>query len=395
MRTAYFDCFSGACGNMILGALVDAGLSIKKLKAELKKLKLSGYDITARKISKNGISCTYLDVKIKPVRAIHELPLHKHHPHRNLRDITRLITRSKLSRSVKERSVAVFTRLAKAEAKVHGTSIYKIHFHEVGAVDAIVDIVGSVVGLELLKIEKVYCSPLPLSRGFVDCSHGRLPVPAPATMELLKGIPLYKIDVDKELVTPTGAAILTSLADSFGNMPDMMVSKIGYGAGKAELEHPNTLRMMIGETSDTKAADKVISVETNIDDMNPQIYNYLFERLFAAGALDAYISHIQMKKNRPGILLTVISSKKDLQKVLDILFRETTTIGVRMREYDRKCLERKVFSIKTKYGNLKAKASFLNNQAVNIQPEYEDCRLAAIKNKVPLKIVMKEAIKNA
>ncbi|MFA5098457.1 MAG: nickel pincer cofactor biosynthesis protein LarC [Candidatus Margulisiibacteriota bacterium] len=383
MRTAYFDCFSGACGNMILGALVDAGLSIKKLRAELKKLRLAGYSLQSRKVKKNGISCTYLDVTDNSVRARGRVPQTRH-----LSDITRLITRSKLSRSVKERSVAVFTHLARAEAKVHGTSINKIHFHEVGAVDAIVDIVGSVIGLELLKIEKVYCSPFPLSRGFVDCAHGRLPVPAPATLELIKGVPVYGTDITGELVTPTGAAILTTLAE-FKRVPKMRVLASGFGAGSRDHKHPNLLRVLVGEKA-TLGSGEVYVVETNIDDLNPQIYEYVIERLLSAGALDANLTPVIMKKSRPAVKLEVTAEEKDLASIKRIIFEETTSIGLRISKCERDVLPRHIDTVKTRFGPVRVKRANAGGRLLNAMPEYEDCKRAAAKHKAPLKTVYKE-----
>ena len=379
MKIAYFDCFSGASGNMILGSLIDAGLDVKKLKSELKKLKITGYDLRIRRVKKNGISSTYLDVSVKTRCSA---------SHRGLSDITRLITRSSLSKDVKERSVAIFTRLAKAEAKVHGTGIEKIHFHEVGAVDAIVDIVGAVIALDLLEIEKVYSSPLPLSHGFVDCAHGRLPVPAPATMELLKGIPVYETEVLGELVTPTGAAILTRLA-RFKAAPRIKVLATGYGAGYHDYKMPNLLRVLIGEQTPA-LKDEVYVLETNIDDLNPQIYEYATERLFAAGALDVSLTNIVMKKSRPAVKLEVIVKEKELAAAKKIIFEETTAIGLRTSKCDREILERQITPVKTRYGTIRVKTAKASGKIVNIMPEYEDCKKAAIKYKAPLKSIYKE-----
>ncbi|MEK7375865.1 MAG: nickel pincer cofactor biosynthesis protein LarC, partial [Candidatus Margulisiibacteriota bacterium] len=363
MKIAYFDCFSGASGNMILGSLIDAGLDVNKLKSELKKLKITGYGLRIRKMKKGGISSTYLDVKTGPVKT--RLIASQR---RDLKNITRLIKRSSLSKPVKEKSIAIFTRLAKAEANIHGTKTDKIHFHEVGAVDAIIDIVGAVIALELLEIEKVYSSPLPLSHGFVDCEHGRLPVPAPATMELLKGIPVYETEIDGELVTPTGAAILSQLAE-FKNHPQMTVKATGYGAGYYDYKMPNLLRVMIGKRV-SALNDEVYVIETNIDDLNPQIYEYTLERLFAAGALDAGLTNIIMKKSRPAVKLEVIVKEKDLSAVKKIIFEETTAIGLRISKCEREILERVITPVKTGWGTIRVKTARSAGKTVNIMPEY-------------------------
>ena len=379
MKIAYFDCFSGASGNMILGALIDAGLDVKKLKSELKRLKITGYELLAKKVRKNGISSTYFDVIAKTPHTA---------SHRHLSDITRLINRSSLSKQAKEKSTNIFTRLAKAEAKVHGTGIEKIHFHEVGAVDAIVDIVGAVIALELLKIEKVYSSPLPLSHGFVDCAHGRLPIPAPATMELLKGIPVYETKIMGELVTPTGAAILTQLSQ-FKSHPQITVRSTGYGAGYHDLEAPNLLRVMIGEQR-TALCDEVYVLETNIDDLNPQIYEFVIERIFEAGALDVSLTNVIMKKSRPAVKLEVIVKEKDLAPIKKIIFEETTAIGLRCSKCKREILEREIKPINTAYGTIRVKSSRSDGKVLNIMPEYDDCKKAAQKHKIPLKQIYKE-----
>lgn len=379
MKTAYFDCFSGISGNMILGALIDAGLDLNELKKKLRGLQLTAYGLQLKKIKKNGIAASYFDVAYKE----------KHHEHRNLRDIVSIINKSKISPSVKTKSVEIFTRLARAEAKIHGISVNKIHFHEVGAVDAIVDIVGAVCALEIMGIEEIYCSPLPVSRGYVNCAHGILPVPAPATAELTKNVPAYNSIVEGELVTPTGAAIITTLAKGFGSFPEMKTGSVGYGAGKADLDQPNVLRVFIGETPDKKTRDEIYSIETNIDDMNPQIFDDVSERLFSNSALDVYMTNIIMKKGRPGILLTVLCKENDIKTLSDIILAHTTSLGVRITKYQRSILDRTTKTIETKYGKIRVKAGILNGKTVNIQPEYEDCKKAAKKYGVSLKEVFK------
>lgn len=386
MKAAYFDCFSGISGNMILGALLDAGLSFNELKKKLSSLKLThslrsgqaAYSLKLTKTKKNGIAASYFEVAYKE----------KHHHHRNLENIIFIINKSKLSSSVKTKSIDIFTRMAKAEAKIHGVSVNKIHFHEVGAVDAIIDIVGAVCALEIMGIDEIYCSRLPVSRGYINCAHGILPVPAPATAELIKNIPTYNSDIEGELVTPTGAAIITTLAKEFGSFPEMKIKSIGYGAGKIDLDQPNTLRVFIGDTSGKKK-EEVYSIETNIDDMNPQIFEDVFERLFSNGALDVYMTNIIMKKGRPGILLTALSKEKDIQALSDVILEYTTSIGVRIAKYRRIVADRESKTVKTKYGKIRVKAGILNGKTVNIQPEYEDCKKAAKKYGVPLKEVLR------
>lgn len=387
MKTAYFDCFSGISGNMVLGALLDAGLNFNELKKKLKGLRLTAYGLRLKKTKKNGIASSYFEVEVK---AGLDRP-----QHRGLNSITALIKKSSLSSSVKTKSIDIFTRLAKAEAKIHGVSINKIHFHEVGAVDAIVDIVGAVCALEIMEIEEIYCSPLPVSRGYINCAHGILPVPAPATAELIKNLPTYNSNFEGELVTPTGAAIITALAKEFGPFPEMRIKSIGYGAGKADLDQPNALRVFIGETSDKNNAEDIFSIETNIDDMNPQIYEDVFEKLFEKGALDVYMTNITMKKGRPGILLTALSKKTDIEALSNIILTHTTALGIRIARFQRHILDRTTETIDTKYGKIRVKIGIRDGKPVNIQPEYEDCRKAAKKHGVPLKNIMAHVIGKA
>jgi len=385
MKTAYFDCFSGISGNMVLGALLDAGLNFNELKKKLKGLRLTAYGLRLKKIKKNGIAASYFEVQTSG----------RSSQHRGLSNIISLIKKSRLSSSVKEKSIEIFTRLAKAEAKIHGVSINKIHFHEVGAVDAIVDIVGAVCALEIMGIEEIYCSPLPVSRGYINCAHGILPVPAPATAELIKNIPTYNSDIEGELVTPTGAAIITALAKEFGTFPEMRIKAIGYGAGTIDLVQPNVLRVFIGETSDKNNAEDIYSIETNIDDMNPQIYEDVFEKLFEKGALDVYMTNITMKKGRPGILLTALSKKTNIEALSNIILTHTTALGVRITKFQRRILDRTTGTIHTKYGKIRVKIGIHDGKAVNIQPEYEDCRKAAKKHGIPLKTIMADVIGKA
>jgi len=378
MKIAYFDCFSGISGDMILGALVDAGLDINYLKKEFEKLSLSGYDVTARKVEKNHIFGTKVEIIVK-----------ERQRHRYLKDINGIIDNSELSGEVKKLSKRIFLRLAEAEGKVHNVDINKIHFHEVGAVDSILDVVGTSIGLEKLNIKRVYSSHLPLSRGFIKSSHGVIPLPAPATAELIKGVPVYSMNVDGELVTPTGAAIITTLTDDFGEMPLMKVDKVGYGAGRSDFEQPNLLRIFVGELTDESgyATDITNVIETNIDDMNPECYDYLIQRLFKCGALDVFFTNIWMKKNRPAVKLSVICPLGKTNQLIDIIFNETTTLGVRIYRTQRRklCIERK--RVKTKYGEVNVKIGKLNDEIKTVSPEYEDCKKIAKENDIPLKDV--------
>ncbi len=385
MRTAYFDCFSGISGDMTLGALIDAGLSLKELKSYLSKLPIDNYDITAKKVKKNGISATKVDVIVRGRQR-----------ERRLSDITRIINKSKLDKPIKEDSIKIFERLARAEAKVHKTSINNVHFHEVGAIDAIVDIVGAVIGLKILGIENIIASAINTGSGYIKSAHGILPVPGPATAELLKGIPVYSTDIKMELTTPTGAAIISTLASDFGPMPKMDIKAIGYGAGTFNSpDMPNLLRIFIGEMKNPAKEENTILLETNIDDMNPQLYEYVMERLFDAGALDVYLTPIIMKKGRPATMLSVLTTKDNIKDMADIVLRETTSIGMRVQETGRIKAERKIKEIKTRFGKVRVKIALKGKEMLGITPEYEDCKRIAIKNNIPLKKIMEEIKKKA
>lgn len=380
MKTAYFDCFSGISGDMIIGALLDLGLDLNYLKKELEKLNLKNYKIEAKKIVKNGITSTKFDVTEN----------HKHHhEERSLNEINKLIGNSKLDNEIKNLIKKIFLKIGAAESKIHSKPIDKIHFHEIGAIDTIIDVAGTVIGFKKLGIGKIYCSKLNVGTGFVTFSHGKWPVPAPATAEILKNVPIYHNNIEAELVTPTGAAIITTLADEFGEMPSMKVEKIGYGAGSKDLEQPNVLRVFLGEMENS-GNETINIIETNIDNMNPEIYPYVIDKLMENGALDAYLTSIIMKKGRPAVKLTVLSEIKDTDKLCSIIFDETTTLGVRIYSVQRKKLEREIKTIKTKYGNVRAKISKLDNKIQNIMPEYEDCVRIAKAKKIPLKRVYEE-----
>lgn len=377
MKIAYFNCFAGASGDMILGSLLNAGLDFELLKTELAKLPFSGYELNQSPVVKKGISATKFDVIIP----------HEHH-HRGLHTIFKMIEESTLSEAIKSTSKAIFQRLGEAEAKIHNKTVDEIHFHEVGAVDAIIDIVGAVIGFNILGIDKIYASPLHVGSGTVDCAHGTLPVPAPATAELLKGLPVYSKDVEGELVTPTGAAILSTLCETFGNMPGMTVSETGYGAGGHDYEIPNVLRVMIGESEEKIEKDVTQLIQTNIDDMNPQFYEYIMERLFDNGALDVYMTQIIMKKNRPGIILNVLGYPSSCKKLTDVIFNETTTLGVRISDMKKRhVLKRDFITIKTPWGEAKGKVRTLESGKTTLSPEYEDCKQLAQKNNIPIQTV--------
>ena len=381
MKIAYFDCCAGISGDMVLGALVDSGLDVSILRRELAKLHLGDYSISASKDERHHITGTNIKVRFK-----------ESGHHRTFKEIKNIINKSRLTTKVKVLSTSIFENLAKAEAKVHGCRVDDVHFHEVGAIDSIVDIVGTAIGIEKLGIGQVYASPLPLGSGWVKTSHGRMPVPAPATLELLKGVPVASSLTASELTTPTGAAIIKTLSLSFGNMPHMEIEGTGYGIGDRSFkEIPNILRLIIGKR--TGNTERLIIVETNMDDMNPQIYEYLMSRLFKNGALDVFLMPIQMKKGRPGILLKVLCPENKKGNIIDTIFEETTTIGVRTYEVERHCLERRIENVSTPYGKVRVKVAERNGKVLNIQPEYEDCKEIAEKKKLPLKEVMDSAKK--
>jgi pyridinium-3,5-bisthiocarboxylic acid mononucleotide nickel chelatase len=386
MNLAYFDCFSGISGDMTLGALIDAGCDVTHLRKELKALEVAGWELSAEKVWKNGMAATYAKVRAEDRQT-----------HRSLTDILEILKKSPLAPRVRDRAGAIFLKLGEAEARVHDVPVEKIHFHEVGAVDAIVDIVGACIGFHALGIEKFACSPLNVGGGTAKMAHGVLPVPAPATAALLTGKPTYSNGVLRELVTPTGAAIVATLCDSFGPQPPMTVSAIGYGAGTADLEgQPNVLRIMVGESAEKAVPgyDEEISViEANLDDMNPQIYGYFLERALAAGALDVYTTPVQMKKNRPGTLLTVLCKPQDANALTSLIFAETTTFGVRTTTARRRILPREHVSVSTAYGDVRIKLSRVNGHILHVSPEFEDCRKLAVEKNVPLQQVINEALR--
>lgn len=382
MTLAYFDCFSGISGDMTLGALADAGVSIDTLRSELAELGLSGYELKSEKVVRAGIAATKVSVVVD----------RKDQPVRFLNDILAVIDGSSLSPDVRRKSAAVFRRLAEAEAKVHAVTPDKVHFHEVGAVDAIVDVVGAVIGLELLGITRITASAVNVGSGTVTTSHGTFPVPAPATAELLAGVPMYQSSTRFELATPTGAAIISTLSSFFGPLPAMKTERIAYGAGDNDFPgRPNVLRIMIGEPVTAYEEDSSILIESNIDDMSPQIYEHLIGKLMGAGAHDAYLTPIIMKKGRPAILLSVLTDRATSDALLDMIFRETTSIGVRIHEVGRRKLGRELREVDTPHGTVRVKVSTRGGEILTVTPEYEDCRLLAERNRVPLKQIQEEA----
>lgn len=385
MKIAYFDCFSGASGDMILGALIDAGLSLRQLKEELKKLEIPTISLKTKRVLRGGLFGTQVIVEGKGEKKTH----------RTLKELRRIIDQSGLKPSIKEKTKNILERIASVEARIHRKPKEEVHFHEIGGLDSLVDIVGAIWGVEQLQIQKVYVSPVNVGSGFVRCEHGILPVPAPATLALMEGKPVYSSGVERELLTPTGAALLTFLGSEFGSMPRMRVEKVGYGAGKDDLPHPNLLRLMIGTLEGLSKDERVMIIETNIDDMNPQFYEYLMEKLLAMGALEVFLTPLIMKKNRPATLLTVLSSAERRSSIIDFLMKETTTLGVRWREEARSCAEREIISLETKYGPVRFKLAKWKEDRVNLSPEYEDCKRLALTQKVPLKEIYEEAKKAA
>lgn len=381
MRIAYFDCFAGISGDMTLGALLDAGVDEQAFRHEIAKLGELGFELQVSRVLKREIEATDVRVVIE-----------ESHHHRKLNDVRRIIGESALSDAVKARAVQVFVRLAEAEGKVHGHSPEEVHFHEVGAVDAIIDIVGACIGIELLGVEKVFASPMPMGRGFVEAAHGRIPLPAPATVEILKGVPVYDAGFEGETVTPTGAAIIRTLADDFGEMPPMRIESIGYGAGKSDFDLPNLLRVFVGEAEEADLpAHQISIVETNIDDMNPEFYEPAMERLFEAGALDVYLMPIVMKKGRPATLLSAICPIERTEEIAMVILRETTSFGVRISKATRRCLDRRWETVSTRYGDIRIKIGTADG-IETASPEYEECRKAADQHGVPVREVYNEAL---
>ena len=396
MKIAYFDCFSGISGDMILGALLDAGLPLADLNREIAKLGVQDVAIERESTARHAIAATRAKVCVAgaPLAdAEHHLdlsgePTH-HHPHAHLKDITSRIAASRLDDVVKERSIRVFERLCAAEAEVHNATPAEVGLHEVGALDALIDVVGAVAGLWLLEVEEVCASPLRFGTGFVRCAHGRYPVPVPGVLALCRDVPTEQTDIRAELVTPTGAAIITTLASSFGPQPPFCQQAVGYGAGRRDLESiPNLLRLRLGER--VPASERVLLIEANIDDMNPEVYGYLFDRLLEQGACDVYATPVLMKKGRPGNVLSVLAPAGRLDELAAIVLQETTTIGLRYYGVERRVLERQLCAVATPYGEVNVKFSCIDGRR-RAAPEYEDCARLAQQHQVPLLAVYEAA----
>lgn len=384
MKTLYFDCFAGASGDMILGGLVGLGVDPVELTSALTGLGTSGWEMRCSTVDRSGIGANRVEVITEET-----------HAHRHLSGILRIIDGAKLSPTVKARAGKIFTRLAEAESRVHQIPVEKIHFHEVGALDAIVDIVGACVGFEMLGIERFVASPLHVGTGFVQMAHGKFPVPPPAVTELLSGVPVYATEIVGELVTPTGAAIISTVCESYGPMPAMTIAATGYGAGGRTYENfPNVIRLLLGETafSTAKDTDQLVLVETNLDDTAPHILGHVMDRMFDAGALDCYFTAVQMKKNRPGVVISVLCERALLPVMQGILFGETTTLGIRVTEVDRVALRRDIVAVNTEYGPVDVKVAFLENGEIKASPEYEHCRTAARDHGVALRTVETAAL---
>jgi uncharacterized protein (TIGR00299 family) protein len=409
-RTLYLDCFAGASGDMLVGAMLDSGLDFELLRSALLKLGVEGYELSLGRVDRSGISAAKFDVHLTSEPHSHEHHHNHEHSHgehshghrrqshhRSLSEIKGIISSSNLSELVKQRAQAIFQRIGEAEAKIHNVPIETVHFHEVGAIDSIVDIVGACVAFDALKIERIISSPLHVGSGTFQCAHGTYPVPGPATAELLKGIPIYSKDVEGELVTPTGAAIISTLAEGYGPMPMMKIENIGYGAGTRDYpKFPNALRAIIGELEEDadRTPGAVTIIEANIDDLNAQVFGYLMEKALAAGALDIFYTPVQMKKNRPGVLLTLLCNPPDRERMCDLIFGETTTLGVRYRNEQREILTREFVTVETEYGPIRVKVSRARDgRVMNASPEFEDCRVAAEKSGVGLRDAQTAALK--
>jgi uncharacterized protein (TIGR00299 family) protein len=386
MKLAYFDCQSGVCGDMLLGALVDCGVSIDLIKESLALLPVQGFEILVNRVNKAGLISTHVEVLVD-----------ENVKERRLAEILTIIRESQLPEKIKGKALDVFQRIGVVEARIHGLDVEKVHLHELGGLDTIIDVVGVFLGMEILKIDRVFASPLPLGSGYIQSAHGTIPLPAPATLALLEGVPIVGSEFKQELVTPTGAALLTSLVQEFGIIPPMRLLKTGYGAGKRDLPIPNVLRLLLGEGVEPLAPDfpfqqeKLVCLECNIDNMNPEIYSYLSECLFNSGALDVSLIPIYMKKNRPGTLVNVLCSEESAEKLLDILFTETTTLGARKYTVDRYSVERHITQVTTPYGVVNVKFSKKGDTSWNYTPEYEDCRRLASQHHIPIMKIYRAA----
>jgi uncharacterized protein (TIGR00299 family) protein len=413
VKVLYFDCFAGAAGDMILGALLDAGLPFDALKGALGSLAVAGWDVSADRVVKTGVSATKFRVHEHAHIHANSSPHHDHDsgphhhgdaPHHSLKDIEAAVGRSALSETGKARAIAMFRRLGEAESAIHGTPIDKVHLHEVGALDSIIDIVGAVFAIEWFKADRIVVSPINVGSGMVRTEHGVFPVPAPATLSLIRNAPVYSSGIQSELLTPTGALILTEFASAYGPIPPMTIDKVGYGAGDRELkETPNVVRVLVGEEhvrratalavagaeaaepASLRASMKVAVLECEIDDMNPQIFGVLMDRLYAAGALEVFYSAVQMKKNRPGTLMTNVAKPEHRDAMTEIVFRESTTIGIRHQELSRECLDREMVTVRTPLGGVRFKVARRDGRVLNAQPEFEDLAKLSAEHGIPVK----------
>lgn len=383
MKTLYFDCFAGASGNMILGGLVSLGVDEGELIEQIKLLDIADFSIEFTTVNKSGISAIHAKVIVP-----------QENKHRHLHNIVKIINDSRLAENIKQRAIKIFTRLAEAEAKIHGIDVQKVHFHEVGAMDAIIDVVGSCIGFEMLGIENFACSKIHVGSGFANMAHGKFPVPPPAVAELLKGIPIYSTEITGELCTPTGAAIISTLSTSCGEILNLKTEKIGYGAGTRDYENfPNVIRLMLGEVQNPKPkAQKLTLIETNLDDVSPQVLGFVMDKAFELGALDCWFTPIQMKKNRPAAMISILCEMKNRQQLTELLYVETTTLGVRIREIERECLEREFVTVTTQFGDIDVKIGLLNGKYVNAMPEFDQLKRIADEKKVPLKLLKEEVL---
>ena len=395
MKTLYFDCFAGASGNMILGALVALGVDNNELIEQIRRLNVSDFEIEFSTRDKSGISAVHAEVRVP-----HE------HAHRHLHHIEKIINDSALSETVKTRAIEIFTNLAEAEAKIHGIDVKKVHFHEVGAMDAIIDVVGACIGFEMLGIENFACSKIHVGSGFAKMAHGKFPIPPPAVAELLKNAPIYSTEIEGELITPTGAAIIATVCTQFGKIPEMIVEKTAYGAGTREYkDFPNALRLILGEVENPKSKiqnsfhepgtnnhERLTVIETNLDDVSPEILGFVMEKAFDSGALDCWFTPIQMKKNRPATLVSILCEKSKREVMTDLLYAETSTLGVRVYEVERNCLEREIVEVETEFGKVDVKIARSKGKIVNAKPEYEQIRKIAIQSKKPLREIEREVL---
>jgi len=400
MKTLYFDCFAGASGNMILGALVALGIDRNELIEELKKLDIADFEIEFTTKNKAGISAIHADVKVPEEKK-----------HRHLHNIEKIINDSRLNYSVKRRAVKIFTKLAEAEAKVHGIELQKVHFHEVGAMDAIIDVVGACIGFDMLGIEKFICSKIHVGSGFVNMAHGKFPVPPPAVAEILQNVPIYSTEIEGELITPTGAAIIAAVCEEFGQIPEMKIEKTAYGAGTRDYaDFPNALRLILGETENqlritnyelrdenneqrTTNNEQLTLLETNIDDISPEVLGFVMERAFEAGCLDCWFTPIQMKKNRPATMISILCENGKVEIFKELLFTETSTLGVRISNIDREFLERETQKFETEFGEIAVKIAKYDGKIVNVKPEYDQMREIAVKSKIPVKEIERRILR--